>query len=415
MAITLRMEPGSGIGATAQFAETHRRFYGGYHSLQGAKRVESRRMNVLTKSVGQAIRFCTSADGVQIAYATHGQGPPLVRAGTWMTHLEFDWDSPLWRHWLTELGRDFKVIRYDIRGSGLSDRHVEDFSLEAWVSDLEAVVDAAGLDRFVLLGVSGGGPIAITYATRHPERVSHLILYGTYARARRARNDPAAIELEDALVRLIKVGWGGANPAFRRVFTTLFVPDATSEQMTWFDEIQQRSTSAENAVAMRRARSEIDVSATARDVGVPTLTLHASDDAVVPFQEGRRLAGLIKSSQFVPLDGRNHILLEHESAWNEFLINVRSFAAVSAGKVRSADYDLSPLSDRELDVLRLVSGGRSNIEIAEELFLSERTVERHLSNIYTKLGISGKAARAAAAAAFSARRHSADSSRWQTQ
>jgi pimeloyl-ACP methyl ester carboxylesterase/DNA-binding CsgD family transcriptional regulator len=320
-----------------------------------------------------------------------------------MTHLEFDWDSPLWRHWLTELGRDFKVVRYDERGCGLSDRHV-DFSLEASVSDLESVVDAAGLDRFVLLGVSGGGPIAVTYATRHPERVSQLILYGAYARARRARNDPAAVELEDALIRLIKVGWGGANPAFRRVFTTLFVPDATSEQMRWFDEIQQRSTSAENAVALRKARSEIDVSAAAREVAVPTLALHANGDAVVPFQEGRRLAGLIKDSQFVPLDGRNHILLEHERAWKEFLTNVRAFTRAAPHQAASVDHDLSSLSQRELDVLRLVAGGRSNIEIAEELFLSERTVERHLSNIYSKLGISGKAARAAAAAAFSARR-----------
>jgi pimeloyl-ACP methyl ester carboxylesterase/DNA-binding CsgD family transcriptional regulator len=358
----------------------------------------------LTKGVSQAIRFCTSPDGVQIAYATHGKGPPLVRAGTWMTHLEFDWDSPLWRHWLTELGRDFKVIRYDERGCGLSDRHVVDFSLEAWVSDLESVVDAAGLDRFVLLGVSGGGPTAITYATRHPERVSHLILYGAYARARRARNDPAAVELEDALIRLINVGWGGANPAFRRVFTTLFVPDATPEQMRWFDEIQQRSTSAENAVALRRARGEVDVSAAAREVAVPTLALHANDDAVVPFQEGRRLAGMISGSQFVPLDGRNHILLEHEPAWKDFLANVRAFTRVVPDMVAAVDRDLSSLSDRELDVLRLVSGGRSNKEIAGELFLSERTIERHLSNIYTKLGISGKAARAAAAAAFSARR-----------
>lgn len=370
----------------------------------GGERVDLPWMTVLTKSVSQAIRFCTTSDGVQIAYATHGRGPPLVRAGTWMTHLEFDWDSPLWRHWLTELGRDFTVIRYDERGCGLSDRHVENFSLEAWVSDLETVVDAAGLDRFVLLGVSGGGPTAITYATRHPERVNHLILYGAYTRARRARNDPAAIEFEDALVRLIKVGWGGANPAFRRVFTTLFVPDATSEQMTWFDEIQRRSTSAENAVALRRARSEIDVSAAAREVAVPTLALHANDDAVVPFQEGRRLAGLIKGSQFVPLDSRNHILLEHEPAWKEFLTNVRTFTRVAPDKLPSVDHDLSSLSDRELDVLRLVTAGRSNIEIAEELFLSERTVERHLSNIYNKLGISGKAARAAAAAAFSARR-----------
>jgi pimeloyl-ACP methyl ester carboxylesterase/DNA-binding CsgD family transcriptional regulator len=351
----------------------------------------------------QEIRFCTTPDGVQIAYATHGRGPPLVRAGTWMTHLEFDWDSPLWRHWLAGLGKDFRTLRYDERGCGLSDRDVDEFSLEAWVSDLETVVDAAGFKRFALLGVSGGGPVAITYAMRHPERVSHLVLYGTYSRARRVRDDPEAVAVEETLIDLIRVGWGGTNPAFRRVFTTLFVPEATSEQMKWFDDIQQRSTSGETAIAMRNARSRIDVSDSTRTIKTPTLIMHANDDAVAPFKEGRRLAGLIEGSRFVPLIGRNHILLEDEPAWREFLRELQQFAGSAYETVRD-DGQVGRLSVRELEVLRLVASGKSNIEIAKTMFLSERTVERHLSNIYSKFGLSGKAARAGAAAILSGAR-----------
>jgi pimeloyl-ACP methyl ester carboxylesterase len=294
------------------------------------------------------------------------------------------------------------MIRYDERGCGLSDRDVMNFSLDDWVSDLETVVDDADLDRFALLGVSGGGPIAITYALRHPERVSHLVLYGSYSRGRRARNDPDAVEQEDALIGMIKVGWGGVNPAFRRVFTTLFVPDAAAEQMRWFDEIQQRSTSAGNAIALRRARSSIDVSDAAREIDIPTLVLHANEDAVVPFDEGRRLAGLIRGARFIPLEGRNHILLEHEPAWQQFVKEVRAFARPDSGRELRYAGQLDELSRRELEVLRLVATGRSNLEIADTMFLSERTVERHLSNIYAKLRLTGKAARAAAASILSA-------------
>jgi pimeloyl-ACP methyl ester carboxylesterase/DNA-binding CsgD family transcriptional regulator len=393
---------GSHIGATTQSTGLAVEGVGGLHPISLRNRVERHLMAVLTRRMEQEIRFCSAPDGVQLAYATHGYGSPLVRAGTWLTHLEFDWASPLWRHWLAELGRDFRMIRYDERGCGLSDRDVMNFSLDAWVSDLETVVDDADLNRFVLLGVSGGGPIAITYALRHPERVSHLVLYGSYSRARRARNDPDAVEQEDALIGMIKVGWGGVNPAFRRVFTTLFVPDATAEQMRWFDEIQQRSTSAGNAIALRQARSRIDVSAAAREIDIPTLVLHANEDAVVPFDEGRRLAGLIRGARFVPLEGRNHILLEHELAWQQFVKEVRAFArAVSGRELRYAG-QLDQLSRRELEVLRLVAMGKSNLEIADTMFLSERTVERHMSNIYAKLRLTGKAARAAAAAILTA-------------
>ena len=345
----------------------------------------------------QHIRFCTAADGTRIAFATHGKGPPIVRASTWLTHLEFDWQSPVWRHWLEGLAEGHTVVRYDERGCGLSDWAVEDWSLQAWVGDLEAVVDAAGLERFALLGISHSGPTVIAYAARHPERVSHLVLYGTYARGRSMRSAQAQEEAE-LLVSLVRTGWGQANPAFRRAFTTLFIPGATPKQMDWFDELQRVSTTPETAARIRRARGELDVTALASRVAVPALVLHARDDAVVPFAEGRLLATLMPDARFVPLAGRNHILLADEPAWPEFLAELHAFLGRPEPSVAQK---LPELSTRELEVLGLVAAGLDNEEIAARLYLSVRTVERHLSNIYAKLGVSGKAARAAAAVRFS--------------
>ena len=347
----------------------------------------------------QQIRFCTAPDGVRLAYATHGSGPPLVKAANWLTHLEFDWHSPVWRHWLEALAAGRTVIRYDERGCGLSDRDAQDMSLEAWVGDLEAVVEAAGVDRFALLGVSQGGPVAIEYAVRHPERVSHLVLYGSYARGR-LRRDPSRQNAEEAevLLSLIRLGWGRANPAFRRMFTHLFVPGGTAPQMEWFDELQRVSTSAETAVRIRQARNQLDVTEVARRVTAPTLVMHCRDDALVAFEEGRLLATLIPGAQFVPLEGENHILLADEPAWEQFRAEVDAFLAVPETRPVEPSPDLSR---RELEVLDLVATGCTNDEIAARLYVSVRTVERHLSNIYTKLGVSGKAARAAVAARFS--------------
>jgi pimeloyl-ACP methyl ester carboxylesterase/DNA-binding CsgD family transcriptional regulator len=361
--------------------------------------------------VGQRVRFCSAPDGVQIAFAVHGSGPPIVRSSTWLTHLEFDWDSPIWRHWLEALGAGHTVVRYDQRGSGLSDRSVDDLSMEAGIGDLEAVVGAAGVDRFALLGVSGGGPVAIAYAVRHPERVSHLVLYGTYGRGRFLQaTTPQQLEEVEALISIVRVGWDRPNPGFRRAFTTLFVPDATPEQTAWFDEMQRVSATGEMAARLRRARGELDVTGLAPLVRVPTLVLHARDDAVVPFEEGRRLAAVIPDARFVPLEGRNHILLEDEPAWGEFVSEVRSFIGTRTPAASSPDgaADLSGLSPRELEVLELVAAGADNEQIASRLYLSVRTVERHLSNVYAKLGLSGKSARAAAAARFS-RRGASDS------
>jgi pimeloyl-ACP methyl ester carboxylesterase/DNA-binding CsgD family transcriptional regulator len=346
--------------------------------------------------VEQQIRFCVAEDGVRLAYATHGRGSPLVKAANWVTHLEFDWSSPLWRHWWTELGGSHQVVRYDQRGFGLSDRDPGWLTLDAFVGDLEAVVDAAGLERFALLGISQGGAAAICYAVRHPERVSHLVLCGAYARGRMLRNlSPEQRQEAELLQSIVRVGWARTDPVFRRVFTSRFVPEASSEQMQWFDELMRISSTPEMAGRMRDVWGEVDVTDVLGQVTVPTLIAHARDDGAVPFEEGRQLATRIPNARLLPLASRNHVLLASEPAWPIFLAELHAFLGVRPSAPTVA---VEELSGRELEVLRLVAAGLSNEQIAEQLYLSARTVERHLSNIYTKLRVSGKAARAAAAA-----------------
>jgi pimeloyl-ACP methyl ester carboxylesterase len=278
----------------------------------------------------QQIRFCTSSDGARIAYATTGTGPPLVKAANWLSHLEFDWNSPVWRHWIRELSRDHTLVRYDERGCGLSDWAAEEFSLDAWVRDLEAVVDRLGLERFPLLGLSQGGPIAIAYTVRHPERVSRLILYGSYSRGRTHRNlSEREREEREVMLRMIAVGWGQDHAAFRQVFTSLFIPGGSPEQVRWFNELQRVSATPENAARIARTFDDLDVQELAPRLDLPTLVLHASGDLRIPFAEGRRLASLIPGARFVPLESGNHILLESEPAWHRFIREVRTFLGVS--------------------------------------------------------------------------------------
>jgi len=274
----------------------------------------------------QEIRFCTAPDGVQLAYSKIGQGPPLMKTGNWMTHLEFDFQSPVWRHLHRELARDHTLVRYDARGNGLSDREIEDLSYEAFVGDLEAVANAAGVERFALLGISQGCGIAITYAVRHPERVSHLILYGGYSigRSKRARS-AAEKEEEAATLTLMRLGWGKENPAFRQLFTSQFIPGGTKEQADWFNELQRISVSGEMAVRISAAFAETDVTHLLGQVAVPTLVLHARDDARVPFEAGRRMAAGIPGARFVALSGCNHLFLETEPAFGQFLAETRAF------------------------------------------------------------------------------------------
>jgi class 3 adenylate cyclase/pimeloyl-ACP methyl ester carboxylesterase len=276
----------------------------------------------------QDIHFCTTPDGVQLAYARTGSGPPLVKTGNWMTHLEFDFESPIWRGLYRELSRDHTLIRYDARGNGLSDRDVEEVSFETFVSDLEAVVDAARLERFALFGISQGCAVAIAYAVGHPERVTHLILIGGYpiGWAKRART-AAEKEQDAAMLTLMRLGWGQENPAFRQLFTSQFMPGATKEQADWFNELQRISTSPEDAVRNLIANGDTDISGLLGQLAVPTLVMHSRDDARVPFEQGRRLAGGIPGARFVPLASRNHLILEDEPAFRRFLEEIAAFVA----------------------------------------------------------------------------------------
>ena len=279
------------------------------------------------KAMHQEIRFCVTDDGAQIAYAIAGQGPPLLKAGNWLNHLEYDWESPVWSHLLRGFAQDHQLVRYDGRGNGLSDWDVEEISFETYVKDMETVADATGIDRFALLGISQGSAVAIAYAVRHPERVSHLVLYGGFARGIRKRGSQAAIDQAQAMRTLIEANWGKDNPAFRQIFTSLFVPDATPEQVESFNELQRITTSPAVAVRIRDAVENFDVVHDLAKVTVPTLVLHCRDDGMVPFEEGRRMAAMIPGAQFVALEGRNHLILENEPAMDRFFEEVRGFLA----------------------------------------------------------------------------------------
>ena len=361
----------------------------------GSRRLASAGTRRYVPRVNQQVRFCTASDGTTLAYAVHGKGPPLVRVATWLTHLDFDWESPVWRHWLDSLSRRHTIVRYDERGCGLSDAEVGDLSLETWVGDLEAVVDAAGLDRFALLGMSQGAAIAVAYAAAHPERVTELALYGGFARGRRFRGQDAD---ESAMTAAIRAGWRKDDPTFRRVFSMLFLPHGTPEQMTWYEELLRTSTTPETAVRLFEARGGVDARDLAPEVRARTLVVHARDDRVVPVDEGRLLAALIPDARLILLESSNHILLADEPAWSYFVSELDAF--LGTAPVLGPPAAAPGLSARELEVLELVAAGLANGAIAERLYVSVRTVERHLSNVYSKLGVSGKAGRAAAAVRF---------------
>ena len=347
----------------------------------------------------QEIRFSRGPDGVRLAYASHGHGPPLLVVSCWLSHLQHDWQSPVWRHFLDDLGAFSTLIRYDERGFGLSDWNVSDFSLDARVRDLDAIIGALGLDHLSLLGMSGGAAVAMAYAATQPERVDRLILYGGSAVG---SHTPTPSERELAFRAMIRAGWAQEDPLFRRVFTNIFIPDATEEQMGWFDELQRMSTSTENAVESRMARQEVNVTGLLPDITAPTLVLHALGDRAVPLDDARQVATLIPSARLVPLESSNHILLADEPAWQVFREEVRGFMSSAGADAASSEAAerIASLSAREREVLHLAADGRTNAEIAEILVLSVRTVERHLSNAYLKLGISGKSARTAAVASL---------------
>lgn len=279
----------------------------------------------------QRIRLCRTADGERLAYATVGDGPPLVRAAHWITHLDYEWQSPVWQHWMEGLSRGRTLVRYDERGCGLSDHDPYDVSLDSFVHDLEAVVDDLGLERFPLMGLSQGGPVAIEYAARHPERVSRLVLVGAFLKGRRARSTTPEHHREFEMQReLIRIGWGRDEHSFRLYFSSVFMPDADPQLWTDFAELMRRTASAENALRLFDACLDMDVTEAARSLDVPTLILHARGDMRIPFEQGVSLAALIRNSRLVPLDSRNHLLRPDEPAWDHLLAELDAFLAEDA-------------------------------------------------------------------------------------
>lgn len=336
----------------------------------------------------QQIRFARGHDGVRLAYASSGAGPTVIKAATWLSHLEYDWESPVWRHLLREMSRSSRFVRYDERGCGLSDWAVEDLSFDNWLRDLEAIVEALGVPRLALLGMSQGASISIAYAVRHPERVTHLVLHGGYARGRLVRSDTQQQRDEaETMARLAELGWGRAEPSFRQFFTSQFIPGGTPEQHQWFNELERLSCSPANAARFMREFARIDVQALLPQVRCPTLVLHSRNDVRVPMTESLLMASAIPGAQFVPIDSGNHLLLEDEPGWPQWVEAVRAFLPTAT----DADPAFAGLTVREREVLDLLAQGRDNAQIAATLSLSEKTVRNQTSALYAKLGVETRA------------------------
>ena len=343
----------------------------------------------MSSKIHQTIRYVRASDGVQIAWAESGTGAPLVKAATWLTHLEYDLESPVWHHWTSFLSNHFRYIRYDERGCGMTEWNVGDMSMDRKVEDLKTVIDAAGITEPVtLLGMSHGAAVCIAFAVRYPQLVARMIFYGGFARGALKRNNPDAVRTFEAIISLSSQ-WGSDNPAFRQVFTSRFIPGGTDEQLRWFNELCLKTTSPELAGELLRTRGLTDVSSLLSKVRVPTLVIHARQDGVCPVSEGRLIATEIAGAHFVELESRNHVLLEHEPAWTRFQEEVLGFAGVPKhGGAADAFNELSP---RERETLSLLAEGLSNSEIAERLGISEKTVRNHLSHLFDKLGVWSRA------------------------
>jgi DNA-binding SARP family transcriptional activator/pimeloyl-ACP methyl ester carboxylesterase len=323
-------------------AEARERQHDGKAILLHAERMHAR-------PARHEVKFCRTSDDIRIAYAAVGDGPPLVWAAHWLSHLAFSWESPVWRHWTDEFGKDHSFVHYDERGNGLSDWDVPEFSVDAFVRDLEAVVDTLRLEQFALMGSSKGGPTAAAYAARHPERVSHLILYGTFAQGWRRLKNAAQIERVEATITLMQQGWAQDNPAVRQYLTSLFVPDATLEEMGWFNELQRISSSAENAARLLRSIGEFNVLDLLPGITAPTLVLHCRGDATTsaPFEQGQLIASRIPGARFVALESRNHVLLPRDPVWGQFVSEVRRFLG-EGGRTTSRLQPMGTVPGREV-------------------------------------------------------------------
>ena len=340
----------------------------------------------------QQVRFCTSADGTRIALARSGEGPPLVRVANWFTHLDLDRQSAVWRHWFDFLSDGRTLIRYDPRGSGLSDRNVDDFSLDRWIDDLDAVVASAGLTRFPLIGLCQGGAVAAAYAARYPDRVSRLVLYDSYPFGAYADGVPdRLVQQARALAEMIEVGWGKKTGAFREIFANLLMPEAGKDALQWIGEMQRLSASARNARLMWDAFNGFDIREVAANITAPTLVFHGRHDAMVPFEAGRQLASLIPNARFVLLETNNHILLPEEDAWRAFRQELDEFLEPEAAADRSASIALDTLTPREAEVLDGLARGLGNNELGNLLRISEKTVRNHVTAVFSKLAVANRA------------------------
>jgi len=354
----------------------------------------------------QQIRFAHASDGVRLAYARSGRGPVLLKAATWLSHLEHDWGSPVWRHMLNTFSEGQTLVRYDERGCGLSDWLVPDLSFESWVRDLETIADKLDTPRFALLGISQGASIAIAYAVRHPERVSRLVLHGGYARGRLARGpSPEAAAEAETMVRLAEIGWGRCDDAFRQFFTTQFIPGGTREQHAWFNELERISTSPANAANFMREFNRIDVTALLPQVRCPTLVLHSLHDRRVPYEEGRLIAGAIPDAEFVSINSANHLLLDSEPGWTVWRARVGQF--LDGDRAVGASATFGSLTTRQRDLVELIAQGHDNSQIAARMGLAEKTVRNNVTAIFSKLEVEnrGQAIVRARESGFGAVRH----------
>lgn len=331
------------------------------------------------------IRFVTSSDGVQIATARYGRGPLVLKAATWLTHIDRVAPGSIQQALIDEFSAAHTYVEYDTRGCGLSQRRVDDLSFESWVRDLEAVADAHGRDEpFTLLGFTCGAGVAVEYAARHPERVSRLILFGGFATSYYSTShpDPAVRREGDLMLELAAVGWGSSSPAFRQVFVSRFLPEASPAQWSAFDQLQRETCSPDVAARYLQSLYGINVKAAAQRVRCPALLLHPKGDQMVPFEQGRRLASLVPGARFVPLEGRNHIPLPTEPAFAAFLREVRDFLGESLGP----EAPVPRLTPRQAEVLRLIASGETDKQVAAALRLSPRTVEMHVASALKALG-----------------------------
>jgi pimeloyl-ACP methyl ester carboxylesterase/DNA-binding CsgD family transcriptional regulator len=338
--------------------------------------------------VRQSIRLTKSADGTTIAWAEAGSGPPLVKASNWLTHLEHDAESPIWRHWIQFFAQNYRFVRYDERGCGMSERDVAELSMDRSAEDLGAVIEAAKpKSPFVLVGISQGGCAAIRYAVTYPQQVSHLVLYGAYAQGRAKQSDREAEDAQRARIALTRTGWGQNNPVYRQLFTSRFVPGASDEQIRWFNDLCRTTATAQMAARIMEFRMHVEETEWLPRVSVPTLILHARGDEAVSPAQSRLLAARIPGATLVELDSRNHILLEAEPAWERFKQEVLAFTGRAGEHARADDAQLASLSPRERDILDRIAKGCTNVEIGRQLFISEKTVRNHVTRIFEKLGV----------------------------